>query len=150
MGLPTFVIEKRRKQLAEQQKAKQLSLIRSLNLNKGVDPDIASAVARTIMPVKQPAYKRPPSVQKAAEKNRSQLEAFSSFCKELGEKEADVALAWMIANPAITAPIIGPRTLDQLQGSLRAVELKLDEGSLAKLDEIFPGPGGPAPEAYAW
>jgi len=67
MGLPTFVIERRRRQLAEQQKAKQLSLIQSLDLNKGVDPDIASAVARTIMPVKQPAYKRPPSVQKAAE-----------------------------------------------------------------------------------
>jgi hypothetical protein len=67
MGLPTFMIEKRRKQLAEQQKAKQLSLIQSLDLNKGVDPDIASAVARTIMPVKQPARKRPPSIRKAAE-----------------------------------------------------------------------------------
>jgi len=50
----------------------------------------------------------------------------------------------------VTAPIIGPRTLQQLSGSLRAVELELDEGALARLDEIFPGPGGPAPEAYAW
>ncbi|MGQ9632221.1 MAG: aldo/keto reductase [bacterium] len=89
-------------------------------------------------------------VRRAVEKHRSQLEAYSAFCRELGEKEADVALAWMLANPAITAPIIGPRTLDQFKDSLRALEVKLDESALAKLDEIFPGPGGAAPEAYAW
>ena len=33
---------------------------------------------------------------------------------------------------------------------MRALEIKLDEQALARLDEIFPGPGGPAPEAYAW
>lgn len=84
------------------------------------------------------------------EAHRPQLEAFSALCKELGEKEADVALAWMLANPAITAPIIGPRTLAQLEGSLRAVEIELDEATMKQLDEIFPGPGGGAPEAYAW
>ena len=50
----------------------------------------------------------------------------------------------------MTSPIIGPRTLEQLTGSLRSVELKLDEAALKKIDEIFPGPGGMAPEAYAW
>lgn len=82
--------------------------------------------------------------------HRPQLEAFAALCQELGEKEADVALAWMLANPTITAPIIGPRTLGQLEGSLRAVEIKLDEATMKHLDEIFPGPGGGAPEAYAW
>jgi aryl-alcohol dehydrogenase-like predicted oxidoreductase len=50
----------------------------------------------------------------------------------------------------VTGPIIGPRTIQQLDGSLRALELKLDEDAMKRLDEIFPGPGGPAPEAYAW
>ena len=71
-------------------------------------------------------------------------------CRELGEKPADVALAWLLANPVVTAPIIGPRTAEQLDGSLRAVELTLSDETMKKLDEIFPGPGGQAPEAYAW
>jgi aryl-alcohol dehydrogenase-like predicted oxidoreductase len=50
----------------------------------------------------------------------------------------------------VTAPIIGPRTLDQLNGSLRALEITLSDEALARLDAIWPGPGGPAPEAYAW
>ena len=89
-------------------------------------------------------------VQKALEKWRPRIEAFEKFCAELGESPADVALAWLLANPVVTAPIIGPRTMDQLTGSMRAVEIKLSPESMKKLDEIFPGPGGAAPEAYAW
>jgi len=88
--------------------------------------------------------------QKEIEEKRPKLEAWEKFCKELGEQPADVALAWLVKNPVVTAPIIGPRTLDQLTGSLRALEIALDETTLKKLDEIFPGPGGEAPEAYAW
>jgi aryl-alcohol dehydrogenase-like predicted oxidoreductase len=88
--------------------------------------------------------------QKAIAQHRERLERFEGFCKELGEKPADVALAWLLANPVVTAPIIGPRTMDQLDGSLRAVEIALDARAQKKLEEIFPGPGGPAPEAYAW
>jgi len=89
-------------------------------------------------------------VQKEIEEKRDKLEAWENFCKEMGEKPADVALAWLLHNPAVTAPIIGPRTMEQLIGSLRALELKLDEAVLKKLDGIWPGPGGEAPEAYAW
>ncbi len=88
--------------------------------------------------------------QKQIEQNRSQLEKWEAFCRELGEQPANVALAWLLANPVVTAPIIGPRTLGQLTGSLRALELKLDASALKTLDEIWPGPGGEAPEAYAW
>jgi aryl-alcohol dehydrogenase-like predicted oxidoreductase len=88
--------------------------------------------------------------QKEIEERLPQLEAWEAFCKELGEKPAALALAWLLHNPAVTAPIIGPRTLEQLTGSLRALEIKLDEAALKKLDEIWPGPGGEAPEAYAW
>ncbi|MEU9891510.1 aldo/keto reductase [Sphaerisporangium sp. NPDC051011] len=84
------------------------------------------------------------------EKHRDKVERYEAFCDELGEDPANVALAWLLAQKAVTGPIIGPRTIGQLEGSLRALEIELDEKALARLDEIFPGPGGPAPEAYAW
>jgi aryl-alcohol dehydrogenase-like predicted oxidoreductase len=89
-------------------------------------------------------------IQKALEQQRPKLEAYEALCRELGEQPADVAVAWLLHNPAVTAPIIGPRTMEQLTGSLRALEIKLSADALAKLDQIFPGPGGQAPEAYAW
>lgn len=89
-------------------------------------------------------------VAQEVEKRRAQLEAYEAFCQDMGEKPADVALAWLLHQPAVTAPIIGPRTMEQLTGSLRALEIKFSEEQLARLDEIWPGPGGAAPEAYAW
>ncbi|MFT5423522.1 MAG: aryl-alcohol dehydrogenase-like predicted oxidoreductase [Phycisphaerales bacterium] len=87
---------------------------------------------------------------KKIESKRPQLEAWENFCKELGEHPADVALAWLLANPVVTAPIIGPSRMDQLTGSIHATEITLSTETMAKLDEIFPGPGGEAPMAYAW
>jgi len=89
-------------------------------------------------------------LQKRVEEKRPKLQAWETFCKEMGEKPADVALAWLLHNPAVTAPIIGPRTMEQLTGPQRALKIKLNKGALKKLDEIWPGPGGAAPEAYAW
>ncbi len=89
-------------------------------------------------------------MQKDIEKHRPKLEKWEAFCAELNENPADVALAWLLHNSAVTAPIIGPRTLEQLTGSLRALEIQLSEEQMKKLDEIWPGPGGEAPEAYAW
>ena len=88
--------------------------------------------------------------QQNIEKHRAKLEAYEQLCADIGEQPADVALAWLLSNPVVTAPIIGPRTAEQLGGSLRALELKLADETLARLDAIFPGPGGQAPEAYAW
>src|SRR4051794_6926317 len=87
---------------------------------------------------------------KEIEKHRSQLEEYTALCNELGEQPADVALAWMLHNPVVTGPIIGPRTVAQLEGSVRALAIELSPAILARLDEIWPGPGGEAPEAYAW
>ena len=84
------------------------------------------------------------------EENREAIQDYEHLCDELGEQPADVALAWLLAQPAVTAPIIGPRTLEQLDGALRSVEITLDDKTLTRLDELFPGPGGAAPEAYAW
>jgi aryl-alcohol dehydrogenase-like predicted oxidoreductase len=81
---------------------------------------------------------------------RPQLERFSKLCAEIGESEATVALAWTLVHPAMTGPIIGPRTLQQFEETLHFVDVKLSDDVLAKIDEIFPGPGGDAPKAYAW
>ncbi|MGN7456567.1 aldo/keto reductase [Paenibacillus pasadenensis] len=85
-----------------------------------------------------------------SDRHREQLEAYGRLCDELGETEDLVSLAWLLHQPAVTAPIIGVRTLEQFERSLRAVEIKLDESTLKRIDEIFPGPGGQAPKAYAW
>ncbi len=84
------------------------------------------------------------------EATRAKLQAFAALAREAGEKEADLALAWMLANPAVTAPIIGPRTLKQLEDTLHVLDVKMDDGLMDRLDAIFPGPGGEAPQAYAW
>jgi aryl-alcohol dehydrogenase-like predicted oxidoreductase len=89
-------------------------------------------------------------VRERARQHEGQLEAFRGLCRELGEEPPAVALAWLLTRPAVCAPIVGPRTLAQLAGALRAVELELPRAALERLDLIFPGPGGPAPEAYAW
>ena len=89
-------------------------------------------------------------VQQQLEIHRDRIARYEALCETLGEEPAHVALAWLLHQPAVTAPIIGPRTVEQLDRSMRALEIRLDEQALKQLDEIFPGPGGPAPEAYAW
>ena len=84
------------------------------------------------------------------ETHRSQLEAYEELCTSIGQPPANVALAWVLNNPDVTAPIVGPRTVEQLEQNLSVLELKLDDGTLTRLNEIWEGPGGEAPEAYAW
>ncbi|HBX70209.1 MAG TPA: aldo/keto reductase [Chloroflexi bacterium] len=87
---------------------------------------------------------------KQVEKNRDKLEKYENLCREIGHPPGEVALAWLLHNPIVTAPIIGPRTLEQLESAVRAASINLDAETLQKLDAIFPGPGGEAPMAYAW
>jgi len=89
-------------------------------------------------------------MQKDIKKHEAQFKAYEKLCKELGQNPATVALAWLLQNPVVTAPIIGPRTMQQLEESVSPIKVKLSKDTLTKLDEIWPGPGGAAPEAYAW
>jgi aryl-alcohol dehydrogenase-like predicted oxidoreductase len=89
-------------------------------------------------------------LKKDVETHREKLERYEQLCRRLGEDPAHVALAWLLHQRAVTAPIIGPRTIEQLDGSLQALEITLSPETLTALDTIFPGSGGPAPEAYAW
>jgi aryl-alcohol dehydrogenase-like predicted oxidoreductase len=95
-------------------------------------------------------HRATPLLQMRINQQRAQLEQYEALCQQLGEEPADVALAWLLHNPAVTAPIIGPRTKEQLTGSLRALEISLSTETNRRLDEIWPGPGGEAPKAYAW
>jgi aryl-alcohol dehydrogenase-like predicted oxidoreductase len=91
-----------------------------------------------------------PILQMRIEQHRARLEQYEALCQQIGEEPAAVALAWLLHNPAVTAPIIGPGTKQQLTGSLRALEICLSPDTNRRLDEIWPGPGGEAPKAYAW
>ncbi len=90
------------------------------------------------------------AVQKRADAERSRLSAYHELCAELEAQPADVAIAWLLHQKAVTAPIVGPRTMEQLAGALRSLEIKLSAEVLGRIDKLFPGPGRPAPEAYAW
>ncbi|WP_179403703.1 aldo/keto reductase [Burkholderia guangdongensis] len=91
-----------------------------------------------------------PRITQKITQYREQLQAYEALCDDLGERPADVALAWLLHNPVVTAPIIGPRTPQQLTLALRALDISLSDDTLRCLDEIWPGPGGEAPQAYAW
>ncbi len=84
------------------------------------------------------------------EKLKPQIEAYENLCKNINLSPADVALAWVLNNPVVTSPIIGPRTVKQLEENAKAAEIKLSKETLDELDKIWPGPGNQAPEAYAW
>ena len=89
-------------------------------------------------------------LRKEVEQHRAKLESYETLCNDIGDLPADVALAWVLQQKAVTSPIIGPRTLEQLDASMHALQTTLSPDIMKRLDTIFPGPGGPAPEAYAW
>lgn len=89
-------------------------------------------------------------LQEQIKKYENRFTDYEAFCKKLSAAPGTVALAWLLQQPAVTAPIIGPRTMQQLEDGIKAVEYQLDVEAMKALDEIWPGPGGPSPEAYAW
>jgi aryl-alcohol dehydrogenase-like predicted oxidoreductase len=80
---------------------------------------------------------------------RERIAAYEELLAKHGLEPGEVALAWQLTRPGVTGPVVGPRTLGQLESAVRAVELELSDELLAALDEIFPETG-PTPEAFAW
>ncbi|MET8825908.1 aldo/keto reductase [Streptomyces sp. NPDC004610] len=80
---------------------------------------------------------------------RAQIQSYEDLLDKHGLEPGETALAWLLTRPGITGPIVGPRTAEQLESTLRAVDLHLSDDTLKALDDIFPGPG-PSPEAFAW
>jgi aryl-alcohol dehydrogenase-like predicted oxidoreductase len=66
------------------------------------------------------------------------VERLIELAGEVGCALPELALAFTTAHPAVTATIIGPRTMDQLDGLLNNVELGLDDAVLDRIDEIVP------------
>jgi len=87
--------------------------------------------------------------QDRVQAHRNQLEAYEALCREIGAPPADVALAWLLRNPVVSATIMGAMTVQELRANLGAVTVRLDDDVLRRLDRIWPGPGE-APQAYAW
>jgi aryl-alcohol dehydrogenase-like predicted oxidoreductase len=82
-------------------------------------------------------------------KHADRIRRYEDLADELGHEPGDIALAWLLHQPAVTAPILGPRTQDQLDAALRSLDVTLESSVLAQLDDIFPG-HRTAPEDYAW
>lgn len=89
-------------------------------------------------------------IRSQREARGAQLDAYESFAKERGWTPSALGLAWLLHQPGVTGPIVGPRTVEQLESAVSALDISLSADDLAALDEMFPGPGGQAPEAYAW
>ncbi len=90
------------------------------------------------------------ALQAELDKHHEKIKRFENLCADLGQSPANIALAWLLHNPVVTAPIIGPRTLEQLKENQPVPDIVLSKETLKQLDTLFPGPGGQAPQAYAW
>jgi aryl-alcohol dehydrogenase (NADP+) len=64
------------------------------------------------------------------------VDAFVQLAKQAGIEPATLAVAWVLANPAVTSPLIGASRPEQLEASVAALEVKLDAGLKTKLDEL--------------
>lgn len=89
-------------------------------------------------------------VQERFEDHAAQIKEYEIFCAEIGVKPAVLSLAWLLDQPAVTGPIVGPRTMEQLESAMEAVSFEMSNDIRDRLDTIWPGPGDQAPEAYAW
>ena len=65
---------------------------------------------------------------------------FSSFAKERGYDPVALAVAWVAHHPAVTAPIIGARSITQLEGSLRALEIDMTDALYDAISDLAPTP----------
>jgi aryl-alcohol dehydrogenase-like predicted oxidoreductase len=93
---------------------------------------------------------RSAALTEARAERAQQLGSYEEFAGERGWAPSALGLAWLLHRPGVTGPIIGPRTVSQLESAVSALDIRLSEEDLRALDELFPGPGGQAPEAYAW
>ncbi|MFK0172146.1 aldo/keto reductase [Streptomyces sp. NPDC090306] len=66
------------------------------------------------------------------------LEELAALADELGCTLPELAVSFPVTHPAVTSVILGPRTLEQLQSSLRGASLTLDDATLDRIDEIVP------------
>jgi len=66
------------------------------------------------------------------------VEQSTPMAQKLGAGLAQYALAWTLTNPVITAPIIGPRTMQQLEENLNALDVTIPHEHLQRIDDLVP------------
>ncbi len=105
----------------------------------GIGITVWSPLARGLLAVDttgQPELSK--DAQRQLHEHRSQLKEFSELCRDLQTYEATVAVAWLLSRPGVSSVVIGPGSVAELEQTLPATELTLDDSTLARLDEIFP------------
>ncbi len=80
------------------------------------------------------------STRYGAPSNFEIAEAFTQLAKERGIHPVTLAIAWVASHPAVTAPLIGARNLEQLKPALAAAELTLDAETRAAISALSPEP----------
>lgn len=90
------------------------------------------------------------SVQKKLSQHHRQVNEYEKYCASINKKPEIVAILWLLKNPVISSVIIGPRTVEQLHGMVDSLKTTLNDEEINTIETIWPGPGGEAPEAYAW
>lgn len=111
---------------------------------------LAEGILAGILNTKIGMRKKTEIVQKILTLVLKQVEDYEKFCLSIDKNPEAVAIAWLLKNPVISSIIIGPRTVSQVNGMIEALQTKLNEEEMLELEKIWPGPGGEAPEAYAW
>jgi aryl-alcohol dehydrogenase-like predicted oxidoreductase len=156
LGLNRFVSEQPPYSLADRRIEREL-LPMAQTFGYGIIP--WSPLAGGLLTGKYGRGKETPAQARYADASRSNLsarvterlfdalEALEAFVSERGESMSAVALAWVLQRPGVTSPIIGSRTLEQLEDNLTAIDVKLTKEDTARLDEIFP-PGTHVSEFY--
>ena len=75
-----------------------------------------------------------------APSNYAIADAFVALARELGHDPATLAIAWVASTPGVTAPLVGARSLEQLEPCLAAAELELDADLRARVSALSPAP----------
>ncbi len=74
------------------------------------------------------------------EENKTKAQEFVAIATDLGIGGAELAIAWCLTNPNISSVILGTSSVAQLQQNLKALDVKLEDDVLERLDALFPAP----------
>lgn len=147
LGAAGWISEQHRFSLA--QRTAELEVLPSARAH-GMGVLAWSPLAGGLLSGSTPRFGSASENQEMMRREESRLQKYRHLCDELGATMAQVSLAWLLHQPGLTAPLVGARTPDQIESLAFAAQLKLSSEVLAELDTLWPGPGGAAPEAYAW
>lgn len=125
---------------------------------KGIGQVVFSPLAHGVLTGKYKPGEPPPAGTRAADPSQNaimmdlyfhddtlkKVGEMSQIAQELDLSPAQLAIAWILHNPVVSSVILGVTRVEQLEDNLRAVEAKLSEDVVARLEELFPVPESPS------